>query len=132
MESDLPQLRHFNVFTATYTPDPEPIFNGVRSSVRPLYRSPDGHVYVTSRKYPDGADYRLGSELIHDEVFYLVDGSVRCTPEGGRPILFEKGEVIYYPAGLAAHWEYSPNSQHLAFFWGDEPVGSTAPRPPLK
>jgi uncharacterized cupin superfamily protein len=123
-----PELLHFNVFTDPYTPDPEPIFNGVPSSVRPFYKSPDGRVLVSSRKYPDGADYHLDSDLVHDEIFYLVEGNVRCTPEGGEPVLFKRGEVIYYPAGLAAHWEYTPNSQHLAFFWGDTPVGSTAPR----
>jgi uncharacterized cupin superfamily protein len=116
-----PEILHFNVFNDPYTPDPRPIFNGVPSSVRPLYRSPDERVIVTSRKYPEGADYR--------EVFYLVDGSVTCTPDGGEPIVFERGEVIYYPAGVAARWEYSPRSQHLAVFWGEQPIGLTAPRP---
>jgi uncharacterized cupin superfamily protein len=123
------EILHFNVFTDPYTPDPRPIFNGVQSSVRPLYKSPDERVIVTSRKYPEGADYRLGTDVPHDEVFYLVDGTVTCTPEGGSPIVFQKGEVIYYPAGVAARWEYSPSSQHLAVFWGEKPIGLTAPRP---
>ena len=124
-----PEILHFNVFADRYTPDPRPIFNGVPSSVRPLYKSPDERVIVTSRKYPEGADYRLGSDVPHDEVFYLVDGTVTCTPESGAPMVFQKGEVIYYPAGVAARWEYSPSSQHLAVFWGEQPIGLTAPRP---
>ena len=127
-----PQLRHFNVFTDQYTPDPIPIHNGVPSSVRQLYRSPDNRVLVTSRKYPAGANYRFGHEMQHDEVFYIVEGEVVCTPVGGGPIVLSKGEVVHFPARLDARWEYTPNSQHLAFFWGDEPLGLTALRPTAK
>jgi uncharacterized cupin superfamily protein len=118
-------LRHFNVYTDQYTSDPEPIFGGYPSSVRELHRSPDGRILISSRKYPDGADYRWGRDCHHDEAFFLVEGEVRCTPVDGESIIFKRGEVIYYPAGLDAHWEYSQGSQHLAFFWSDQPLGAT-------
>jgi uncharacterized cupin superfamily protein len=125
----LPELNHFNVFTDEYTPDPLPIFNGVPSSVRPFYRSPDERILVTSRKYPEGAHYRFGGDMKHHEVFYIVQGDVTCTPLGGEPIVLRKGEVIHFPPGFDSEWKYTKNSQHLAFFWGDEPLGLTAPRP---
>ena len=121
-----PQLRHFNVFTDPYTPDPTPIHNGVRSSVRLLYRSPDNRVLVTSRKYPDGANYRFGGDVKHDEVFYIVEGEVLCTPINAKPVILRKGEAVYFPAGLDAQWEYTRDSQHLAFFWSDGPLGATS------
>lgn len=123
-----PELRHFNVFTDPYTPDPVPIHNGVASSVRQLYRSPNNRILISSRKYPDGADYRFGRDVKHDEVFYIVKGEVVCTPVNGKPVLLKPGEVVYFPAGLDARWEYRKDSQHLAFFWSDEPLGATALR----
>jgi uncharacterized cupin superfamily protein len=66
--------------------------------------------------------------MAHDEVFYIVAGEVVCTPVGGKPAVLRTGEVVHFPAGLDARWEYTPDSQHLAFFWSDEPLGATALR----
>jgi uncharacterized cupin superfamily protein len=123
------ELSHFNVFTDPYTTDPRPIFNDVRSSVHPFYRAPDERVLVTSRKYPDGAHYRFGREMRHHEIFYIVEGAVTCTPAGGSPVVLRRGEVVHFPPGFEAEWQYTTNSQHLAFFWGDDPIELTAPRP---
>ncbi|WP_040167404.1 cupin domain-containing protein [Microbacterium gorillae] len=116
------ELHHFNVFTTAYPEEPELAFNGVRASSRVLHTSADGRVFAGARRYPDGADYTVGPDITHHEIWYVVEGTVVLTPEGGDPVTFVPGEFISYPAGMPVHAVYSPGSHHLAVFFADHPL----------
>lgn len=39
------------------------------------------------------------------EIAYILDGECVITPEGGAPVVFGKGDLVTFPAGLKASWE---------------------------
>jgi uncharacterized cupin superfamily protein len=39
------------------------------------------------------------------EVAYILEGECVITPEGGAPVVFGKGDLVTFPAGLNASWE---------------------------
>jgi uncharacterized cupin superfamily protein len=39
-----------------------------------------------------------------EETCYLLEGKVTVTPEGGESVLFGKGDLVTFPAGLSCTW----------------------------
>lgn len=39
------------------------------------------------------------------EIAYILAGECVITPTGGQPIRFAKGDLVTFPAGMAANWE---------------------------
>lgn len=39
------------------------------------------------------------------EIAYIVEGSCIITPVGGAPVIFGRGDLVTFPAGLKASWQ---------------------------
>jgi uncharacterized cupin superfamily protein len=39
------------------------------------------------------------------EFAYILEGECVITPTGGEPVTFGKGDLVTFPAGMAASWE---------------------------
>ena len=39
------------------------------------------------------------------EIAYILDGECVITPEGGEPVIFGKGDLVTFPAGMRCSWE---------------------------
>ena len=39
------------------------------------------------------------------EVAYILDGECVITPEHGAPVIFGKGDLVTFPAGMVCSWE---------------------------
>jgi hypothetical protein len=39
------------------------------------------------------------------EMAYILAGECVITPEGGAPVMFGKGDLVTFPAGMKAIWE---------------------------
>ena len=40
-----------------------------------------------------------------DEVCFVLEGRVEVTPEGGEPVVIEKGDLVKFPKGMACTWK---------------------------
>jgi uncharacterized protein len=38
------------------------------------------------------------------ETYYLLEGDVTVTPEGGGPVRFGKGDLVTFPSGMSCMW----------------------------
>jgi uncharacterized cupin superfamily protein len=39
------------------------------------------------------------------EIAYILEGNCVITPTGGEPVSFGKGDLVTFPAGMAASWQ---------------------------
>ena len=39
------------------------------------------------------------------ETAYVLEGEVVVTPDGGEPVTFGKGDLVFFPAGMSCTWE---------------------------
>lgn len=44
-------------------------------------------------------------EYSEDETCYILEGRVEVTPEGGQPVIIEKGDLVRFPAGMSCTWK---------------------------
>jgi uncharacterized cupin superfamily protein len=58
-----------------------------------------------------------------DETIHFLDGSVTITLEGGAPKTYGPGDVIFFPAGVVAHWKIDHHIRKLAFCHDPVPAG---------
>jgi uncharacterized cupin superfamily protein len=49
-----------------------------------------------------------------DETIHFLEGSVTITLKGGEPQTFGPGDVIFFPAGVVAHWRVDQYIRKLA------------------
>ena len=49
-----------------------------------------------------------------DETIHFLEGAVTITLEGGNPQSFGPGDVIFFPAGVVAHWKVDRYIRKLA------------------
>ncbi len=49
-----------------------------------------------------------------DETIHFLEGSVTITLVGGAPQTFGPGDVIFFPAGVVAHWRVDQHVRKLA------------------
>ena len=43
--------------------------------------------------------------FLEQEIAYILEGECVITPTGGAPVTFGKGDLVTFPAGMAASWE---------------------------
>ncbi len=44
-------------------------------------------------------------EYMTDETCYILEGKVEVTTEDGEKVVIEKGDLVYFPAGLKVTWK---------------------------
>jgi len=50
------------------------------------------------------------------ETCYLLEGEAWVTPEGGKPVLIQEGDLVTFPAGMSCTWEIrAPIRKHYSF-----------------
>ncbi len=50
------------------------------------------------------------------ETCYILEGVIEVTPEGGKPVRIEAGNLVVFPAGLSCHWHIiEPVKKHYSF-----------------
>ena len=50
------------------------------------------------------------------EICYLLEGRVKVTPEGGKPVEFGAGDLVTFPVDMDCSWEISkPVRKHYKF-----------------
>ncbi len=111
-------MPHFNVFEDA----PErSTYHGAPSEHHVIHRSPDGRHLTFYGSLPDGVRF---SEFPRDleETFYIIEGSIRCTPKGGETIVWKAGDLVYWPYDEELELEYSPRLRCICFFWSATPL----------
>jgi mannose-6-phosphate isomerase-like protein (cupin superfamily) len=84
--------------------------------VRPVDVSPDGRHISFYGVLPEGVAF---TEYPGDlgETFYIVKGSIRCTPKGGEEIEWTAGDLVYWPYDNEIELEYSVGLGCICWFW---------------
>ncbi len=50
------------------------------------------------------------------ETCLILEGEIRVTPEGGKPVEIKPGDLVVFPAGMSCKWEISsPVRKHYNF-----------------
>lgn len=50
------------------------------------------------------------------ETCYFLEGEVTVTPDGGQPVLLQKGDLVTFAKGMSCTWTISQNvSKHYDF-----------------
>jgi uncharacterized cupin superfamily protein len=113
-------FRYLNVFEA---PDPSELteYHGASTEVRIVHRSPDGRHVTFYGAIPGGVKFVERSADI-EETFYIIAGTIRCTPKAGEMIVWGPGDLVYWPYDREMDLEYSPDLRCICFFWSDEPL----------
>jgi hypothetical protein len=96
-------------------------YHGAPAEVRIVHRSPDGRHLTFYGAIPQGVTFREQSANVQ-ETFYIIEGTVKCTPKGGETILWGPGDLVYWPYDRVMDLEYSPNLRCICFFWSDHPL----------
>jgi uncharacterized cupin superfamily protein len=51
-----------------------------------------------------------------EEQFYVLEGDVVVTPEGGEPVHIQAGDLVTCPAGMSCTWKVNkPIRKHFTF-----------------
>lgn len=58
-----------------------------------------------------------------DETIHFLEGSVTITLPGAAPKSYGPGDVIFFPAGVVAHWKIDTYIRKLAFCQDPVPAG---------
>ena len=43
--------------------------------------------------------------FLEQEIAYILEGECVITPTNGAPVIFGKGDLVTFPAGMTASWE---------------------------
>jgi uncharacterized cupin superfamily protein len=62
-----------------------------------------------------------------DETIHFLEGSVTITLKGGEPQTFGPGDVIFFPAGVVAHWRVDHYIRKLAVCQNPLPAALNLP-----
>lgn len=50
------------------------------------------------------------------ETCLILEGEIKVTPEGGKPVEIKPGDLVVFPAGMSCKWEISsPVRKHYNF-----------------
>jgi len=108
-------MRHFNVFDDV----PQRIdYHGSPTDIHVVQRSPDGRHMTFYGAVPDGVRFtEVPGEL--EETFYIIEGTVTCTPKGGQTVVWGPGDLVYWPYDTELELEYSAGMRCICFFWSE-------------
>lgn len=101
--------------------DPFQIGPGV-AVVHPQYVLLDNRPGVQFLGYvgdPEGARFTEPPAGV-EETFYIIAGSIRCTPRDGQTIEWRAGDLVYRPYDEELELEYSPGLKCICFVWSNE------------
>ncbi|HTX07324.1 MAG TPA: cupin domain-containing protein [Solirubrobacteraceae bacterium] len=111
-------MPHFNVFDG----DTErSTYHDAPSEHHVIHRSPDGRHLTFYGRLPEGVRFSESPRDV-EETFYIIEGSIRCTPKGGETIVWRAGDLVYWPYQEELDLEYSPGLRCICFFWSDVPL----------
>jgi len=109
-------MPHFNVFEDEIQ---QTTYHGKPAEVRVVHRSPDGRHLTFYGAIPEGASFTESPGDV-EETFFIIEGSIHCTPKGGETSVWRAGDLVYWPYDEELELEYSPGLKCICFFWSEE------------
>jgi uncharacterized cupin superfamily protein len=113
-------FRYLNVL-APAEPGQLTEYHGSAAEVRVVHRSADGRHLTFYGAIPHGVRFTEHVANV-EETFYIIKGTIRCTPKGGETISWGPGDLVYWPYDREFDLEYSMDLRCICFFWSAEPL----------
>ena len=96
-------------------------YHGAPAEVQVIHRSSDGRHITFYGAIPEGVSFTEPPGNV-EETFYMIEGTIKCTPKGGETVTWGPGDLVYWPYDEELELEYSPGLKCICFFWSDEPL----------
>jgi uncharacterized cupin superfamily protein len=116
--ADHREMNHFNIFEDSVELTE---YHGSPAHSHVVHRSPDGRHLTFYGALPEGVQFREFPRDL-EETFYIVEGSIRCTPKNGETVVWQAGDLVYWPYDEELELEYSPGLRCICFFWSQKPL----------
>jgi uncharacterized cupin superfamily protein len=91
-------------------------FEEYGGSKQPIFRSVDGKIVAGAAKESGTATTTYPC----DELFYVVQGWIKCTVHGGDVFTLGKGGCTYFTKGTTVDFEFGDNLTNVAVFIDQE------------
>jgi mannose-6-phosphate isomerase-like protein (cupin superfamily) len=96
-------------------------YHAAPAEVRIVHRSSDGRHLTFYGAIPRGVKFTEHPANVR-ETFYIIQGTIRCTPKDGETLSWGPGDLVYWPYERELDLVYSPDLRCICFFWSDEPL----------
>ncbi len=110
-------ITYFNVLTSELE---RIVYHGKDVDFRLLHRSDDGRQAVFFSSNAGSAIKFTERPANLAEAFYVIEGTITCTREGGETIVWGPGDLVHWPYEKEMALEYSADLKSICFFWSDE------------